>query len=277
MSVSRELAKIYKECRYLYRYGYKRLSTRIQVDSPPTFIVSSPHSGSSILLSILGAHSRIYAIPRETNIALKYEKQKFLKQLEKFDRMAVGDGKYRWIEKTPKHIRCIDRILDWYSEARIIIIIRDGRDVACSIQGRTGSLEEGVKEWMETNQIGKNYWHHSNVHVLKYEDLITDFEETITAVLNFLSEEYEEGLKNYHKQEKKWYSGVIAKPSSTRGDDNHRQHRNWQINQPLFDGRGRWKKMSKEEVTYVIDQAGDMLVEFGYIDEADLVNNAVNK
>jgi hypothetical protein len=270
MSVSRELGKVYRELKYLSRYAVKKLTGNPRIDSPPAFIVSSPHSGSSILLTILGAHSRIYAVPRETNIAIKYKKNRFLRWLKKFDRMAISEGKQRWIEKTPRHIRYIDRILEWCPDARIIIIMRDGRDVACSIQGRTGSLEEGVTEWMETNEIGKQFWNDSNVYVLKYEDMITDFEKTMTGVLRFLGEDYEEGIKNYHKEEKKWYSGIVARPSSTRGDDNHRQHRNWQINQPLFDGRGRWKKMSEQELAYVYEKAGEMLIEFGYLSESDL-------
>ena len=270
MSVTRELGKVSREIKYLLRYGLKKLTGHPNIDSPPAFIVSSPHSGSSILLTVLGAHSRIYAIPRETNIALKYDKNKFLRWLKRFDRMAMGEGKHRWIEKTPKHIRYVDRILEWCPDARIIIIVRDGRDVASSIQGRTGSLEEGVREWMETNQIGKQFWNHANVCVLKYEDLITNFEKTMTRVLTFLGEGYEEGIKNYHKVEKKWYSGIIEKPSSTMGDDNHRQHRNWQINQPLFDGRGRWKNMSEEELNYVYQNAGEMLIDFGYITRDDL-------
>ena len=184
--------------------------------------------------------------------------------------MAVSDGKHRWIEKTPRHIRCIDRIMKWCPEAKIIIILRDGRDVACSIQGRTGSLEKGVTKWIQANQMGEHYWDHANVYVLKYEDIITDFKKTITGVLNFLGEDYEEGIKDYHKQERKWYSDIITKPVSIRGEDNHRQYRNWQINQPLFDGRGRWKKLPEEELNYIYERAGEMLIDYGYISKEDL-------
>jgi hypothetical protein len=46
----------------------------------------------------------------------------------------------------------------------------------------------------------------------------------------------------------------------------HNQYRSWQINQPVFDGRGSWKAMSDEELSFVTSIAGSMLVEFGYTD-----------
>jgi hypothetical protein len=54
------------------------------------------------------------------------------------------------------------------------------------------------------------------------------------------------------------------KPPSAH-EAQHRQYRNWQINQPLFDGRGKWKRMTSEEKRMVKEIAGHMLVECGYV------------
>jgi hypothetical protein len=178
--------------------------------------------------------------------------------------MAILAGKYRWVEKTPKHIYYIGRILKWCPGARVLLVIRDGRDVALSIQARTGSLDVGIKRWIEDNLAGKEFWRHPNVYIVKYEDLIGDFEFTVKGILKFLDEEYEERMKEYYKIPRKWYSDKIAKPATPLGE-NHGQYRNWQINQPLFDGRGRWKKMSDNELSYINAVAGEMLIEFGYL------------
>ena len=143
-------------------------------------------------------------------------------------------------------------------------MVRDGRDVACSVHARTGSLEKGIRRWLEDNLAGKEYWDNPNVYIVKYENLIGDFDFTVRDILNFLNEEYEEGMKDYYKIPRKWYSKKMTKPSTFFGE-NHKQYRNWQINQPLFDGRGQWKKMSAEELSLVNDIAKEMLVEFDYI------------
>ncbi len=98
---------------------------------------------------------------------------------------------------------------------------------------------------------------------MKYEDLVSDFEATITEVLSFLNEEYDGRMKDYFISKKKWYSTKLSKPATSYGK-NHGQYRNWQINQPLFDGRGRYKEMSAEELAFVNEIAGSMLAELGY-------------
>ncbi len=81
--------------------------------------------------------------------------------------------------------------------------------------------------------------------------------------MTFLEEAYEEDMASYHQKPKYFYAGKIEKPTDAEGK-NHALHRNWQINQPLFDGRGRWKDLSDEEVSRVHEIAGDMLTELQY-------------
>jgi len=185
--------------------------------------------------------------------------------MRKFDRWAIAHGKHRWAEKTPRHILSIDHILKHCPEARILLIIRDGRDVAYSLKRRHGNLEKGIRRWVERNLEGKKYWSHPSVHVLRYESLITDFEKTLTKALAFLGEQYEPGLRDYHKSEKQFYSAKIERPQSETRED-HNQFRNWQINQPLFDSRGKWKELSAEEQALIYEIGSDLLAELGYVE-----------
>jgi Sulfotransferase family len=243
-----------------------------RAENPPTFIVGCGHSGTSLLLAVLGAHSKIAAVPYESHLAydtathLSGLKKNAQRQVIYFDELAISENKMRWVEKTPAHIHSIEDLFKLCPDARIIIIIRDGRDVACSIQDRTGSLEIGVQRWIKDNKIGQAFWPHPQVYRFKYEDLIEDFEKTMTAILHFMGEKFEERLIEYDKKPKLYYAGEIKRPPNVLGE-NHGLYRNWQINQPLFDGRGKWKRLSEEEKNLIKILAGDMLIEYGYAED----------
>jgi len=216
-----------------------------------------------VLLAILDAHSRVSAIPFESKLALSVTRSEFLKGMERFDVLTISRGKQRWVEKTPVHIHYIAEILQWCPEARVLLILRDGRDVAYSIKQRTGSLLSGIERWITDNLAGYRFWSHPQVKVVKYEDLIESFESTVSRILDFMGEKFEEGCNQYYQTPKQWYSNMLTKPPSAH-EKYHNQHRNWQINQPLFDGRGRWRSLSEDELSLFYELAGDYLLKFGY-------------
>lgn len=254
----------------LQALGYRRGETT----DPPIFIVGCGHSGTSLLLNILGKHSRIYAIPQETYLAYNVATHTAQlapdakAKLRRFDKVAISHGKKRWVEKTPSHIHAIAELIEICPACKILIIVRDGRDVACSIQDRTGDLAEGIRRWVDDNKAGQKFWKHLNVRVLKYESLIEEFESTLTSTLSFVGETFEEQMRHYHKTPQFFYSNKIEKPTDAFGE-NHAKYRNWQINQPLFDGRGKWKRLSAAEKNLINGIAGDMLIEYGYVEGTD--------
>ena len=246
------------------KYLWNKYVRKVKIDGPPTFIVGCGHSGTSILLAILGSHSRLYAIPYESYVAT--QESEINKHTLKFNKHTIAVGKRRWVEKTPSHVNHIQTILKSIPDAKILVITRDGRDVAYSFKKRFNDVEHGIKRWVDDNLAALEHANNENVYFLKYEDIIHHFKQTISSVLQFLDEEYEESLEHYYKSPKKWYSNKISKPPS-KTSKYHDQHRNWQINQPLFDGSGVWKKLSKLEIELVSRHADELLKEFNYINK----------
>jgi hypothetical protein len=259
---------VIRNIRHSFHYKSKR------GENPPIFIVGCGHSGTSILLAILGSHSKIYAVPQETYLAYSLEtrsaalKENARRKIRGFDRSAIAEKKMRWAEKTPSHIYSIKELFELCPGCKIILIIRDGRDVACSIQDRTSSLEEGINRWVKDNRAGQAFWNHPQVYTLNYEELIENFKPTITDVLGFLGENFEETMLHHHETPKLFYAKQIEKPPNAFGE-NHVMYRNWQINQPLFDGRGKWKRLSEDEKRLIKTTAGDMLIEYGYTEDME--------
>ena len=238
----------------------------------PVFIVGCGHSGTSLLLAILGHHPNIYPIPKESGLFLRTDAV-LNKTMRSWDTECEAQGKSRWVEKTPPHIFQIHRFLSFRPNARFILMLRDGRDVVCSLRSRTGyaSFEDRMDRWVYDNLAGLPYWHHPQVKVVKYEDLVTDPKKTLRIICNFIGEVYTDDLLSYHKEKRCWYSDRIAKPSQIIDHNDHLNNRNWQINQPLFDGRGRWLgEMSEEEKFRFKDSVAQEWLEYmGYVPSRD--------
>lgn len=247
------------------QFVYNCSFRRVRIDSPPVFIVGCGHSGTSILLRMLGAHSRIHAIPYESGLAQHPHPQLLRRS---FNMQAVAAGKRRWVEKTPSHIHHIRRLLEIEPLSKIILIMRDGRDVVCSIQAREGTIESGMTRWLEDNRAGEEFWHHPSVHLLRYESLVESPEVTLKYTLTFLAEDYEPGMLGYNQRSISLYSTKKDRPPNAFGT-NHEAYRNWQINQPLFDGRGRWKRLTEGEKRLVKSGIGDTLIKYGYVKDAE--------
>lgn len=211
------------------------------MDIRPIFLVGCGHSGTSLLARLIGAHSRIYAIPGETNIAINRNAPVLQDGMRRFQELALANGCERWVEKTPRQINCIDFLVECSMNCQIIAILRDPRDVVFSLKKRNGDLGRSIKRWAQDNTALLPFLSHPQCHILRYEDLIENPVDEMTKAMSFLGEVFEESQLSFHEKKVQWYAKTDEKPLSDIGEANHNQNRNWQINQPLFDGRGKWK------------------------------------
>lgn len=111
--------------------------------------------------------------------------------------MARQQGKRRWAEKTPSHIKHMDTLARAFPRARFIHIIRDGRDVAISrrqlgwsgIRSRDplNQLLFTALDWEATVRRGRQAGRKLGNRYLevRYEDLVADTERILGVINGF--------------------------------------------------------------------------------------------
>lgn len=265
------------------RYALRRgLLGPVDPVGSPTFIVGCGHSGTTLLLAMLSRHPSLHAIPYESGLITgsPADVDWFVAQFNRETRRA---GKASWVEKTPSQVRHIGRLLERFPGGRVIVMVRDGRDVACSIEARTGDFAAGARRWEDDNAAADGWSDHDAVSVLQYEDLIEDQEAALRSVCDFLALPFDEHLldhahgeftflgrfqdhRRFAREIRKLATAVPAGPAG----EGHRRYRSWQASQPVFDGRGRWRSdMTDEQKAMFKAVAGERLVALGYEADAD--------
>ncbi len=234
------------------------------------FIVGCGHSGTSIMLSLLDNHESIQVIPNETGIFFKKKREvkNFFREKTK---LAKLENKKALVEKTPKHVEKIDFIINTYPDAKIIVMVRDGRDVACSIKERTGNFEEGVSRWISSNEKAYEFINNDNVEFIKLEDLVANPMDTMKFIFDFININFDNKILSKQGNEVKTFydRGKITKSEidtlESHSHERHMKNRNWQINQGLFKTTRRWDKdMSEEELVYFFKHAEEYFFKYGY-------------
>jgi hypothetical protein len=95
-----------------------------------TFICGSPHSGTTLLATMFAAHPDIFVPLREMSVFV--EPPLIPVRLDILRLEAALSGRPHFAEKTPRHVHFIGRMRDMVPGARIVVVMRDGRDVAAS-------------------------------------------------------------------------------------------------------------------------------------------------
>ena len=229
-----------------------------------TFIIGCGHSGTTLLANMFASHSLVYVPLRETETFMRnplYE-GRWLKLNEELQE----SGKEHLVEKTPRHLVVMDRIRKHVPIAKFIIMVRDGRDVSASFIKRMGNAKVGADRWVSENKIVMAESKSSDVCVIRYEDLICYTEDILKKVCNFIGVDYEAGMLDYYKEPRLWFGVKEMKKGTGQNGEQHHLLRSWQVNQPMFDGRGQWKLMLSEEEKAYFDNgdARNILEYFGY-------------
>jgi hypothetical protein len=234
------------------------------------FVVGCGHSGTTLVAVMLGMHSRIYLIPDETSVFIKGKglrdtKRRLRQALQQCNKARVSHV----CEKTPKHVRHADAILRAFPAAKIIVIVRDPRDVCCSLKRRMGSLRVGIERWDQDNRHALELLKRPNSFKLRYEDLIADPEATLDQLCRFLGLEYEHSMLDYWKHQQDWFGVSERRDTDGTNGHNHAVRRNWQIHQPLMRDRvGVYQReLTVSEISSIECELAPLAREFGYFSE----------
>ena len=160
-----------------------------QFPDKPIIIGGCGRSGTTLLLSILGAHSDVYAISDEVYpfYPFPFRLAKLIRALQ----TGANRGYRRWCEKTPKNVRAFGPILEAFGErVKLVHIVRDGRDVVVSHHPNHHERYWVTPErWVADVTAGLNF--SDQVYLLKYEDLVGNSEGTIRSLCEFLELNFE--------------------------------------------------------------------------------------
>ncbi len=195
-----------------------------------------------------------------------------------FREHAKREGKPRWADKTPRNIRNLHRILANFPNAKIIHIIRDGRDVACTLRNHPKEMIRGGKvvptninrpiwrcarRWRNDVARGLVYKDHPRCFTIHYEQLIAEPEAQLRALCTFLDEPF---------------ADQMLEPTTKREPGERFLNNANAADTISTKSLARWKRdLSQAEREDVSRIAGQLLIALGYTQSNDWVNESIDQ
>lgn len=198
-----------------------------------------------------------------------------------FRHYAEVQGKPRWGEKTPGHVRTMTELARTLPELHFIHVIRDGRDVALSYSevwfGPGKDPRDAATFWRDrivnARTEAKALPHYMEV---RYEELVRDPEAVLREIGEFIGLPFHPDQMQAHLRAEERLSELGDKIVGRGGESHHirgeeRRHIHRLTMQPPDPSRsGRWRtEMSPEAIAAFEAEAGDLLEELGYPRGAD--------
>jgi hypothetical protein len=171
---------------------------------------------------------------------------------------AAAHGKQRFGDKTPLYLRYVDAIDEIWPEARFVVLVRDGRDVALSLRGvpfGANNVYAAARSWADGVRLGQEAQlrRPDRTLTVRYEDLVANPEPQVRALCSFLGLTYDSDMLEIQRTD----PGKIVQDQAS-----------WFTN--VFEGInatavGRWRtEMSERERRVFAAVAGNELRALGY-------------
>jgi tetratricopeptide (TPR) repeat protein len=250
-------------------------------DRAPVFFVGFPRSGTTLIEQILGAHSGIATIEEKdilagvlSDLILHEHKLASLAALPPEDieqrranywraavQLAKGNSAGIVVDKLPLNTVLIGPALRLFPSAKIIFALRDPRDVVLSCFQQTFDMNAAMFEFLSLENAARYYDAVMRLfsvyreklsfplHIVRYEDLLADFDREVGRLLGFLGLPWRESVRNYRETAKK---RLINTPSAS------------QVVRPLYTtARGKWRNY-RAELEPVLPLLEPWVKAFGY-------------
>ena len=227
-------------------------------DPRPVFVVGLPRSGTSLVEQILASHPQVHgagelphvhdfflnlpelleqpaASPFQAWSALGSDQARSVagRYIARLDALAPVAAS-RVVDKMPDNIRLLGFIAVIWPGARVIVCDRDLRDVAISCWQTSFEKNAWATNWehiarrFADHQRISNHWNNTLPErslMIRYEDLVVDFESNARRLVDFLGLEWDPACLEFHKTRR------VVKTASMV-----------QVRQPLYTHSvGRWR------------------------------------
>ncbi len=282
--------------------GSDRFDPAYESEARPIIVGGCARSGTTLVRVILDSHRNLccgpesglffrkrtglnrlvnrFDMPRPRVLRLARESGSRAEFIDKFFGFyARRSGTRRWAEKSPRNVQVLDYVFRSFPKARFIHVIRDGRDVACSlrtfprhevVEGELvpletrNPLEPGIERWVSDITAALPYRSDPRYLEVRYEDVVASTRETIAKVLEFAGEPWDEAVLRHSEFD-------------TTSRDVAKFPQNPEATRPVTDESiGRWKRdLTREEQEVFKELAGGLLVELGYENSSDWLSRSL--
>lgn len=122
--------------------------------------------------------------------------------------------KARWGVKSPSIVHMLDFVFHFFPNARFFHLVRDGRDVVCSLrhhpryvlrEGKkvpsniVNSWQHCVERWTSNTEAGLRWRSDPRYYEVRYEALVMNPEKTLQDCMDWLGESYYPEQLEYHR------------------------------------------------------------------------------
>ena len=248
--------------------------SEINKNSDPTFLIGFPRSGTTLLDTILRSHPLIDVLEEKPIVdkfveLLNTKIKSDFKNLKdhKIDK-EMRDFYFREksnysskknckivIDKMPLNTVYVGEIVRFFPNAKFIFAIRHPSDCVLSCFMQNFLLNNAMTNFLNLEDSAKLYnqvmilWElynnklKINFHMIRYEDLIENFETEVKKLLNYLGVDWSNKVTEFYKTSKK--RGMLNTPSYN------------QVSQPLYTKSiGRWKNYQDQfqDISPILDK-----------------------
>lgn len=259
----------------------------------PIIVGGCDRSGTTLLRATLDSHPDIAAGPeswvfvykikpdwlaREYDFdplfvrALRRDSSSLAEFIDRFmDAYRTREGKYIWCEKSPRNILRLDWIWGRFPKARVIHIVRDGRDVACSLRHHPKRIRAGdeyvptnfnrpirtcIDHWRRYVSAGMTHRGDERYMEVRYEDLVADYEGVTRRLCAHCRVDWSSDILDREAKQRQRSDIEIVNP---------------EVRQPLYRSAvERWKRdLTEREQTICQHRAGRLLASLGYLNDGD--------
>ena len=261
--------------------------TKLKTESfkeSPIFLIGFPRSGTTLLDTVLRSHPSIEVIEEKplvgnliglinkiTNnnledlknieeIKINELRKNYFSYLDKY--ISHKDNSKKYIDKMPLNIIHVAEIIRIFPDAKFIVSLRHPCDCVMSCFMQSFKLNDAMSNFLDLEDAANLYNHvmslwiqyttlfSFNYHIVKYENIVSNFDKTVEKILNFLELPWSDNVLKFYKTAEK--RNLISTPSYD------------QVNKPIYSKSiGRWKKYEKK-ISKIIPILEPWIKEFNY-------------